>query len=396
MADTNDTTPNNTKNNYEPIEKWDDLNCNTQILRGIYAYGFQVPSPIQQKAIKPMMDKRDILAQAQSGTGKTGCFTIGTLSNIDFQLNETQAIILSPTRELSLQILSVINSLANFIKGYKSQLLVGGSPSEIDAIELQENKPHIVVGCPGRVFDMLRRKKLSTKYLNLIVLDEADEMLSTGFKEQVYNIFEYMPKDIQVALFSATMPSELVTLTDKFMREPVKVLVKSEQLTLEGISLFYSALNNDDEKYECLKDLFGGASVSQCIIYCNSVRRVQDLYDAMIADNYPVCCIHSNMTREERTQSFNDFKTCKHRVLISSNVTARGIDVQQVSTVINFDFPRDYHTYLHRIGRSGRWGRKGLGINFITKHDIRHIKEVERYYQTQIDELPVNWTQIIS
>ena len=190
----------------------------------------------------------------------------------------------------------------------------------------------------------------------------TDEMLSSGFKEQVYNIFEMMPKDIQVALFSATMPNELISLTDKFMRNPIKTLVKAEQLTLEGISQYYVALEDDDQKYDCIKDIYSACSVAQCIIYCNSVRRVQDLYEAMTADNFPVCQIHSGMDKEARTESYKQFRNGAQRVLISSNVTARGIDVQAVSTVINFDLPRDVHTYLHRIGRSGRWGRKGVGI----------------------------------
>ena len=167
----------------------------------------------------------------------------------------------------------------------------------------------VVVGCPGRVYDMLRRRRLSPNGLKLIVLDEADEMLSSGFKEQVYNIFEMMPKDIQVALFSATMPNELISLTDKFMRNPIKTLVKAEQLTLEGISQYYVALEDDDQKYDCVKDIYSACSVAQCIIYCNSVRRVQDLYEAMTADNFPVCQIHSGMDKEARTESYKQFRS---------------------------------------------------------------------------------------
>ena len=212
---------------------------------------------------------------------------------------------------------------------------------------------------------MLRRRKLNASNLKLIILDEADELLSVGFKEQVYNIFQHMPQNVQVGLFSATLPYEVHSLTDKFMRNPIKVLVKAEQLTLEGISQFYVALEDDAQKYDCLKDIFSSFSMSQCIIYCNSVKRVQDLHDAMIEDNFPVAQIHSGMEKEDRTNAYKEFRSGKSRVLISSNVTARGIDVQQVSTVINFDLPKCVHTYLHRIGRSGRWGRKGIGINLL-------------------------------
>ena len=380
-------------NTTQSIENWDELDIDPSILRGIYAYGFEKPSPIQCKAVSPMLSERDIIAQAQSGTGKTGCFTVGTLARVDFTKNDVQAIILSHTRELSIQTKSVIDSLGSFVKNYKSELLIGGTSTDTTIKSLQENKPQIIVGCPGRIYDMLRRRKLNASNLKLIILDEADELLSVGFKEQVYNIFQHMPQNVQVGLFSATLPYEVHSLTDKFMRNPIKVLVKAEQLTLEGISQFYVALEDDAQKYDCLKDIFSSFSMSQCIIYCNSVKRVQDLHDAMIEDNFPVAQIHSGMEKEDRTNAYKEFRSGKSRVLISSNVTARGIDVQQVSTVINFDLPKCVHTYLHRIGRSGRWGRKGIGINFITRRDTRKLKEIESHYSTQIEEMPTNWTE---
>jgi len=382
-------------NENHPIEEWNDLEMNPEVLRGIYSYGFENPSPIQKKGIKPMLNKRDVIAQAQSGTGKTGCFTVGTLARIDPSKPGVQALILSPTRELSMQTKNVIDGIGTFVKGFKSQLLVGGTSTDETIKGLVENKPSVVVGCPGRVYDMLRRKKLHPNTLRLIILDEADEMLSSGFKEQIYNIFQFMPSEIQVGLFTATLPHDLMSLTEKFMRNPVKVLVKAEQLTLEGISQYYVGLDSDEQKYECLKDIFSSLSMAQCIIYCNSVRRVQDLYDAMTADNYPVAQIHSGMEKEDRSKSYKEFRAGTQRVLISSNVTARGIDVQQVSTVINFDLPKCVHTYLHRIGRSGRWGRKGVGINFITRRDSRKLKEIEQHYSTQITEMPLNWEQTL-
>jgi translation initiation factor 4A len=200
-----------------------------------------------------------------------------------------------------------------------------------------------------------------------------------------------MPNNIQVALFSATMPPELNTLTKKFMRNPIEIFVKAEQLTLEGINQYYVALENDNQKYDTLKDIYGNISISQCIIYCNSIKRVGDLYEAMVSDEFPVCHIHSGMDKIERIKNYNDFKSGKFRVLISSNVTSRGIDIQQVSTVINFDLPKCVHTYLHRIGRSGRWGRKGVGINFVTQYDMRSLKDIEAYYGTQINELTENF-----
>lgn len=388
-------------NNYEikTYEKWDDypeLQKNTSLLRGVYAYGFENPSPIQKKAIKPLMEGRDIIAQAQSGTGKTGCFTIGTLYRINPELNEVQAIVMAPTRELSRQIMSVFENISVAMTNIRLQLLVGGSSTENDKEYLDEILPHIIIGCPGRIHDMLKRRFLNPNHIKIIVLDEADEMLSQGFKEQIYNIFQYLPSDAQVGLFSATIPTELNSLTEKFMRNPVKILVKSEMLTLDGIAQYYIALDNDNTKYETLKDLYGQLSMSQCIIYCNSIKKVADLYEIMIQDGYPVCCIHSGMDKDERYESYKSFKNGTYRVLISSDVTARGIDIQQVSTVINFDIPLNVYTYLHRIGRSGRWGRKGVGINFVTKRDLRKMRDIERYYQTQINELPASFCETIN
>ena len=236
----------------------------------------------------------------------------------------------------------------------------------------------------------MRRRKLNTRNVKLLVIDEADEMLSSGFKEQIYNIFQFLGNKVQIVLFSATLPPEIQSLTTKFMRDPINILVKTESITLEGIKQYYVALDNDAQKYESLKDLFNCISVSQCIIYCNSINRVNDLYEALCKDNFPVCCIHSGMEKSIREKAYKDFINGGTRVLISSNLTARGIDVQQVSTVINFDIPKDIHTYIHRIGRSGRWGRKGMGINFITQRDIRKIREIEQYYDTQIEEMPAS------
>ena len=372
------------------ISSWDDLEIDPNILRGIYAYGYEKPSPIQRKAIKPLIMGKDVIGQAQSGTGKTATFSIGALNAIRIGEQNTQVLILSPTRELTVQTANVITSIGCMMPGLKVQTVFGGSQIEDSNGFSSRNVPHIMCGCPGRVFDMIRRDKMTCRHLRLVIIDEADEMLSAGFKEQVYGIFQHFNNDIQVALFSATLPVNIFAITDKLMREPVKICVKTEQLTLEGISQLYVAVDDDRQKYATLKHIFSYLNVSQCIIYCNSVKRVSDLYDAMREDEFPVCCIHSSMDKAARDASITDFRNGKSRVLISSNVTARGIDIQQVSIVINFDIPKDIHTYLHRIGRSGRWGRKGVGINFITRRDIDKLKEIEGYYSCEIREMPAN------
>jgi len=373
---------------------WDSLKLKTNLLRGIYSVGFESPSQIQAQSIPVILTGKDVIAQAQSGTGKTGAFCISTLQKCT---NEPtlQAIILSPTRELSSQIHSVFESLA-LHTGITAQLLIGGVSIDKDIKKMQQHTSQVLIGCPGRVLDFLNRKVVSYSNIHLIVLDEADEILSQGFQSQLYNIFQYLTDQVQVVMFSATIKEELHEISNKIMRDPIKILVKSEMLTLEGISQFYISFQNDQDKIEALKDLYNFISMSQSIIYCNSVKRVVDLYHVMKSSGFPVCCIHSDMDKQDRQNAYQEFKSGKYRVLISSNVTARGIDIQQVSTVINFDLPKCVDTYLHRIGRSGRWGRKGVGINFITNYDTDKMKEIESHYGTQIKEFPSTYTTLLS
>jgi len=382
---------------YSNIEtkNWDELGIAPEILRGIYGYGYETMSPIQQKAIVPILNGRDVIGQAQSGTGKTATFSIGALNAVDLKLNTTQVLVLSPTRELSKQTHKVITTLGGMMEGLVVQNIVGGTYVEEDISIYKKRMPHIAVGCPGRANDLLRRRVIVGSAIKLVIIDEADEMLSSGFKEQLYNIFQHFGPNVQVVLFSATLPENIFEITSEFMRNPVTITVKADQLTLEGISQFFVAVENDQQKYATLKDLYSHFSLSQCIIYCNSKNRVIDLHEAMHNDGFPVCCIHSDMEPDIRDDAFTKFRSGEARVLISTNVTSRGIDVQQVSTVINFDIPKDVHNYLHRIGRSGRWGRKGVGINFITRRDVFKMKEFEEYYVCEIKPLPDNLESIM-
>ena len=378
--------------NEENVKKWDDIDLKDEVLRGIYAYGFENPSDIQKKAIIPMIQRKDLIAQAQSGSGKTGTFTISTLQLIDVTKPQTQALILAPTHELAKQIAQVLESIGKSLKGVVVKTLIGGTSIRDDVRSMNESPPHVIVGCTGRVFDMFQKKHIIAGDIKLLVLDEADEMLSQGFGSQIKDMFQYHFCDsIQVALFSATMPPEMLQLTDKFLRNPTRIMVKKEDLSLKCIQQFYVALPNDHVKYDTLKDLFSVISSSKCIIYCNSVRRVVTLYEAMLRDGFSVCHIHSSMEKSERHDIFNLFRNGDARVLISSDVTARGIDVQQVSTVVNFDVPRNVHTYLHRIGRGGRWGRKGFAINFVTQQDVADIRNIETHYDIHINELPADY-----
>lgn len=377
------------------IENWDEFDLDHSLLRGVYAYGFEKPSEIQKSAIMPIIEKRDVIAQAPSGTGKTGAFTIGTLQRLDLKSRTTQALIMAPTHELVRQISKFVSSVSGLMDDVVVKTLIGGTSVNEDASDLRTNVPHIIIGSVGRVCDMIRRKHIRTKDIKLFVLDEADEMLSGGFLENIYQVFQSMSSELQVAVFSATMPSEMLELTNRFMRNPLRITLEAEKLNLDGIQQYYIALSDDSAKFETLKDLFSQLSLNQTIVYANSVNRVVDLYDAMRKENHAVCCIHSSMTSDERKKAIEEFRSGAFRIMISSNVTARGIDVQQVSVVINFDVPRCVHNYLHRIGRSGRWGRKGLAINFVTKEDIGSMKAIENHYKSTIEELPSEYGKLV-
>ena len=390
------TSENNKNEKIKTISRWDDFELDDNILRGIYSYGFEKPSQIQQTAILPIIEKKDVIAQAPSGTGKTGAFTISSLQRIDLSSNTTQILILAPTHELVKQIYGVISSIGTMMEGLKVKLLVGGTSVSDDAIELRKHVPHVIVGSVGRVSDMIRRRTIQTQDIKLFVLDEADEMLSGGFLDNIRQIFVTFDHNVQTAIFSATLPNEILDLTNRFMKSPVRITMEPEKLNLEGIQQFYVALNNDDDKFATLMDLFSKLTINQTIVYANSVNRVMDLYNAMKKEGCAVCCIHSNMTTHERQTSLLAFRSGEYRVLISSNVTARGIDVQQVSFVINFDIPRCVNNYLHRIGRSGRWGRKGMAINFVTREDISTMKHIEKHYNSNIAELPATFDKIIA
>ena len=377
------------------IENWSEFNLKDDILRGIYRYGFEKPTPIQCMSILPIISGKDTIAQAQSGTGKTGSFVISCLQLINFELNKTQCLIIAPTRELVKQIQLVAQNLGSVIENIKIKTLVGGSSVNDDISFLKQNDPHIIIGTSGRTFDMIRRKYFKTNDLKILILDEADEMLSKGFKTQIHDILQYLPSEMQIALFSATMPNEIIKLTEQFMKDPEKITLTPEKLTLDCIQQYYIALHNDKDKYSTLKDLFSMLQINQTIIYVNTIERVNSLYSAMIDEGFPVCFIHSAMDKLEREEALLKFRNGNFRVLISSGITARGIDIQQVSIVINFDITRNINTYLHAIGRSGRYGRKGMAINFVTKQDIDIMKKIEKHYNISINELPVNVTELL-
>jgi len=375
-------------------DNFDNMDLHEGLLRGIYSYGFEKPSAIQQRAIIPLVKGHDIIAQAQSGTGKTATFTIGILQQIE--LNDPpvcQALILAPTRELAQQIQKVVLALGDYLN-VKCHACIGGTRVKDDITKLQSGV-HVIVGTPGRVFDMLHRKHLNADAIKIFILDEADEMLSRGFKDQIYDIFQTLPSKVQVGLFSATMPPEALDITERFMNKPVRILVKRDELTLEGIKQFYISVEKEDWKLDTLCDLYETLNITQAVIFCNTRRKVDWLTDKMRGREFTVSSTHGDVEQKERDIILNEFRTGSSRVLITTDLLARGIDVQQVSLVINYDLPRNLENYIHRIGRSGRFGRKGVAINFVTSEDAKTLRELEQFYNTSIVEMPYNINHLI-
>jgi len=382
-----------TSEDIDIVPSFDKMGLNADLLRGIYSYGFEKPSAIQQRAIKQIVKGRDIIAQAQSGTGKTATLGIGVLQSLDVKTREPQALILSPTRELAVQIQKVVLALGDYMN-VQCHACIGGTNVGEDIRKLDYGQ-HVVTGTPGRVFDMIRRRNLRTRSIKLFVLDEADEMLTKGFKEQIYDIYRYLPPGAQVVLLSATLPHDVLEMTSKFMTDPIRVLVKRDELTLEGIKQFFVAVDREEWKFDTLCDLYDTLTITQAVIFCNTRRKVDWLADKMREANFTVSSMHSDMEQKDRDEIMKKFRAGDSRVLISTDVWARGLDVPQVSLVINYDLPNNRELYIHRIGRSGRYGRKGVAINFVKQDDIRILRDIEQYYSTQIDEMPMNVGELI-
>jgi len=382
-----------TSSDIKVFKSFELMGLKEDLFRGIFLFGFELPSAIQQRAIVPIIMGRDVIAQAQSGTGKTATFSIGILQSIDTQSNETQALVLSPTRELAQQIQKVIMALGSYMS-VEVHACIGGK-SIGDDIRRLDAGVQVVSGTPGRVFDMIKRKNLRTRNIKMLVLDEADEMLSRGFKEQIYDVYRYLPPLTQVVLVSATLPREVLEMTRKFMNNPMRILVKRDELTLEGIKQFFVAVEKEEWKFDTLCDLYDTLLITQAVIFCNTRRKVDWLKDQMTLANFAIVAMHGDMPQEERDSVMKKFRAGEFRVLVTTDVWARGIDVSQVSLVINYDLPNNRELYIHRIGRSGRFGKKGVAINFVKEEDVRILRDIEQFYSTQIDEMPMSVADLI-
>ena len=376
-------------------ESFDSMNLTEETLRGVYAHGFEKPSAIQSKAIIPIMKGFDIIAQAQSGTGKTGTFAIASMQKIDFTLLEPQVLVIAPTRELAIQIKDVFNSIGSYCN-IKTISLIGGTDVRVDE-EILRRGVHAIVGTPGRIYHMINNKTFKINNMKLLIVDEADVMLEKGFKDQLYEIFKMgFPSTMQIALFSATLTDDTYNIAQKFMINPVKISVSKEEVNLAGIQQYKIALSKDEHKFATLIDLYKFMSIKQAIIYCNNKNKVITLASELNDLKISMTFMHGEMEQSERNKIMSEFRDGKYRILISTDLLSRGIDIQQVSLVINYDIPMNRESYMHRIGRTGRYGRKGLALNFVTERDLVQIKDIEEHYTIVINELPQDVTSIFN
>lgn len=372
----------------KPIASFDEMGMNDKVLRGVYDYGFKKPSEIQQRAVMPILKGRDVIAQAQSGTGKTSMIAISVCQIVNTSSRKIQVLVLSPSRELASQTEKTIQAIGVHTS-IQAHACIGGKSIGEDIKKL-ERGVHAVSGTPGRVYDMIKRGSLQTKSVKLLILDESDEMLSKGLKDQIYDVYRSLPHDIQVCLISATLPQEILEMTNKFMTDPVRILVKRDELTLEGIKQYYVDVGEEEWKFDTLCDLYGRLVINQAIIFCNTRQKVDWLTEKMRSSNFIVSSMHGDKRQKERDEIMNQFRSFKSRVLIASDVWARGIDVQTVSHVVNYDVPNNPELYIHRIGRAGRFGREGVAINFVKNSDTKTLRDIERYYGTKIREMPAD------
>ncbi|KAI1007523.1 ATP-dependent RNA helicase [Podosphaera aphanis] len=364
--------------------EFEDFGLKRELLMGIFEAGFEKPSPIQEEAIPVALTGRDILARAKNGTGKTAAFVIPALQRINPKSNKIQALILVPTRELAMQTSQVCKSLGNKM-GINVMVTTGGTLLRDDIVRLSE-VVHVVVGTPGRILDLAGKGVADLSECPTFIMDEADKLLSPEFTPVIEQLLQFHSKDRQVMLFSATFPITVKDFSDKNMNDPYEINLMDE-LTLRGITQYY-AFVEEREKVHCLNTLFSKLQINQSIIFCNSTNRVELLAKKITELGYSCFYSHARMLQNNRNRVFHDFRNGVCRNLVCSDLLTRGIDIQAVNVVINFDFPKNAETYLHRIGRSGRFGHLGLAINLINWEDRFNLYNIERDLGTEIQPIP--------
>jgi superfamily II DNA/RNA helicase len=378
------------------IVSFEEAKLKEELLRGIYSYGWEKPSFIQQQGIPAILTGRDVMMQAQSGSGKTGTFTISVLQLIREDLAEVQGGILVPTRELADQVYKVAQSIGNSMKINFVKCV--GKTQVRDNLAFPD-RATILIGTPGKLHAVLSRKMIKKQPYNLrcFIIDEFDKMLEDeDFIATITDIFSFLNKDTQVVLSSATVSKQALEIAEKFMRNPIDIALREQEVSLEGIQQYHIDCEKEEWKFDTILDLYKALHVAQSIIYVNSKRKCDDLEERFTRSDFTVKSIHGGMEQEMRDLVMDDFRSTKCRILLSTDLTARGIDVPGVSLVINYDLPNDKAQYIHRIGRTGRYGKKGCAINLIGNgYEKKMLQSIEAHYGTTIPELPSNFEKMI-
>lgn len=369
-----------TENNFETLELRENL------IKGVYIYGFKKPSKIQEKGIKALNTGKDCIIQSQSGTGKTATYLLGILNRLE-ENDKCQGIIIAPTRELAEQVYKVAVEICKFTN-FNVELCTGGTSISKNRQNLK--KANLVIGTLGRINHMISENRINLYSIKLVCLDEADDILEDGVSKELSTIFEKVPSGTQICLISATLSQNVFNLSKKIMHEPLKILIKKNEIPVDLIKQFYIDTEIEDLKFEVLLDLYNLISTSQAIIFCNTIRKVEWLSKNLEEKNFSITAIHGKMSSAERTEIVKEFRDGKTRILITTDLLARGIDIPQVNLVVNYDLPPNKETYIHRIGRCGRFGKKGVAISMVKMEDQSDVKALNRmknYYNMDIDEL---------
>lgn len=365
--------------------KFTDLNLVPALLESLVEMGFEEPTPIQREAVPVALEGTDLIGQAQTGTGKTAAFGLPMLNKLDRNQSAVQALVVAPTRELAIQVQEELFRLG---KGQRARVYVvyGGSPIQKQIERIKRNQPQIIVGTPGRILDLMRRKALSLKHLNTLVLDEADEMLNMGFIDDIKEIIATTPKSRQTLLFSATMPPEIKALGEQFLKEPVHVKIKAKEMTADLIEQFFVKCR-DDEKFDIMTRLLDVQLPTQAIVFCRTKKRVDEVARGLGLRGYNAELIHGDIPQQKRTNVINEFRKGTVELLVATDVAARGLDISGVTHVYNYDISQDPESYVHRIGRTGRAGNEGMSITFVTHSEMAYLRTIEDLTKKQMQPL---------
>jgi superfamily II DNA/RNA helicase len=366
---------------------FDNLGLNENLIKGVYIYGFKNPSKIQVDGIKAINTGKDCILQSQSGTGKTATYLLGILNRME-ENHKTQGIIITPTRELSVQVHLVATEISKFTK-LKVELCTGGISISDNRIKLKT--ANLIIGTFGRIYHMIQENKIHLYNLKLLILDEADDLLADGISKELSNLLNKIPDGAQSCLISATLSSEVFQVSKKIMHDPLKILLNKKDIPVDLIKQFYIDAEFEELKFEVLVDLYNLIATSQAIIFCNTIRKVEWLTKSLTDQNFSITSIHGKMTTQERTDTVNNFRNGDSRILITTDLLARGIDIPQVNLVLNYDLPANKETYIHRIGRCGRFGKKGIAIALVKledQYDVKTLNKMKNYYNMNIEPLP--------